>query len=123
MASVNGEVLEDGYNMYSSTNSFNIMASGYIPMDGTLNGSNTRFGTYYGTSLYSIVATGYAAFNYPGGGGTFTSYTIHYHKRAYSVTLSQYVEWDTTYADGAYPGGGTINPSNGIILYSWVTSP
>ena len=119
MASFNGELVQDGSVANFSTFFFDTRLPGYIIQ----NSNNPLLTTYYSNVIFSTVAGGYAAFNYPGGGGTFTSYTIHYHKRTYSNTLVQYVEWDTTYPDGAYPGGGSLSPPNGIILYSWVTTP
>jgi hypothetical protein len=48
--------------------------------------------------------------------------THHYRKRAWRNS-SAYVEWETTSPDGAYPGGGTLDPPLGTILYQWTTTP
>ena len=54
-----------------------------------------------------------------GGGGT-TAVT-HYHKRAWRSETPGYVYWDTTNPDEAYPGGGTLTPATGVILFKWTT--
>lgn len=45
----------------------------------------------------------------------------NYHKRAWRTESAAYVEWDTTSPTGAYPGGGTLDPPLGVILYQWTT--
>jgi len=41
-----------------------------------------------------------------------------YYKRAYRTESLAYVYWDTTDASGAYPGGGTLYPLLGMVLYT-----
>lgn len=45
----------------------------------------------------------------------------HYHKRSWRAETPGYVYWDTTDPDEAYPGGGTLTPATGVVLYKWVT--
>ena len=59
-----------------------------------------------------------------GGGGptppTPVVTTIIYHLRAWRTESAAYVEWDTNSQSSAYPGGGTLDPPNGIVLYQRV---
>lgn len=54
-------------------------------------------------------------------GGSGPTPTYHYHKRAWRNESGAFVEWDTTTPTGAYPGGGTLDPPLGAILYQWTT--
>lgn len=45
----------------------------------------------------------------------------HYHKRAWRAESSAYVVWDTTDPVEAYPGGGTLTPALGVVVYTWTT--
>lgn len=45
----------------------------------------------------------------------------HYHKRGWRVESAEFVEWDSTTRDAPYPGGGTVEPAVGTVLYRWVT--
>jgi len=47
--------------------------------------------------------------------------TNHYHKRGWRTESSEYVEWDSTDRNAPYPGGGTVEPSVGVVVYQWVT--
>lgn len=47
--------------------------------------------------------------------------TNHYHKRGWRTESSAYVEWETTDRNTPYPGGGTVDPPVGTIVYQWVT--
>jgi hypothetical protein len=47
--------------------------------------------------------------------------TTHYHKRAWRTESSAFVEWETTDLSGAYPGGGTLEPTLGAIVYWWTS--
>jgi hypothetical protein len=53
------------------------------------------------------------------GGGEGPLQTLYYHKRAWSTTLGSYVVWDTVTPNDEYPGGGTVYPLSGVILYTW----
>jgi hypothetical protein len=52
-------------------------------------------------------------------GGEGPLQTLYYHKRAWSTTLGSYVVWDTVTPNDEYPGGGTVYPLSGVILYTW----
>lgn len=46
--------------------------------------------------------------------------TIRYRKRAWrSDAPAGYVEWETTDPNAAYPGGGTLDPPLGVVLFKW----
>lgn len=45
----------------------------------------------------------------------------HYMKRSWRLESSAYVTWETTDPIDPYPGGGTLDPPLGTILYQWTT--
>jgi len=47
--------------------------------------------------------------------------TNHYHKRGWRVESDDYVEWDSTDRNTPYPGGGTVEPAVGTVVFQWVT--
>jgi hypothetical protein len=47
--------------------------------------------------------------------------TNHYHKRGWRTESNDYVEWESTDRNSPYPGGGTIDPAVGTVVYQWVT--
>ncbi len=47
--------------------------------------------------------------------------TNHYHKRGWRTESSAYVEWESTDRNTPYPGGGTVEPVVGVVIYQWVT--
>jgi len=47
--------------------------------------------------------------------------TNHYHKRGWRTESNAYVEWESTDRNTPYPGGGTVEPVVGTIIYQWVT--
>lgn len=64
-----------------------------------------------------------AVMNLGGGGTPAPTTTTHYHKRAWRTESAAYVTWDTTSATTPYPGGGTLSPTLGVVMYTWVTTP
>lgn len=58
---------------------------------------------------------------YTWGGSAPPPVVHHYHKRAWRTETPGFVTWDTTDPVGAYPGGGTLDPPLGVILYQWTT--
>lgn len=47
--------------------------------------------------------------------------TNHYHKRGWRTESNDYVEWESTDRNTPYPGGGTVEPAVGRVIYQWVT--
>jgi hypothetical protein len=47
--------------------------------------------------------------------------TNHYHKRGWRTESADYVEWETIDRNTPYPGGGTVEPVVGTVIYQWVT--
>lgn len=47
--------------------------------------------------------------------------TNHYHKRGWRTESNDYVEWESTDRNTPYPGGGTVEPVVGTVIYQWVT--
>ena len=47
--------------------------------------------------------------------------TNHYHKRGWRTESNDYVEWDSTNRNDPYPGGGTVEPAVGTVVFQWVT--
>ena len=48
--------------------------------------------------------------------------TTRYRKRAWrSDAPAGYVEWEATDPNAAYPGGGTLDPPLGVVLFKWTT--
>lgn len=47
--------------------------------------------------------------------------TNHYHKRGWRTESNAYVEWESTDRNTPYPGGGTVEPAVGAVVYQWVT--
>lgn len=48
--------------------------------------------------------------------------TNHYHKRGWRTESNAYVEWESTNRNSLYPGGGTVEPEVGIVVFQWVTT-
>jgi hypothetical protein len=48
--------------------------------------------------------------------------TNHYHKRGWHTESNAYVEWESTDRETPYPGGGTVEPAVGTVVFQWVTT-
>lgn len=70
----------------------------------------------YQTSNFEILASGSYSQSDP-----LVVVTNHYHKRGWRTESNAYVEWETTARSTPYPGGGTVEPSVGAVMYQWTT--
>ena len=93
--------------------------------------------SYSGNSIYVIILAGYALpiitvnddntiFHQPISGwcsemDSRVTITNHYHKRGWRTESDDYVEWDSTGRNDPYPGGGTVEPVVGTVVFQWVT--
>jgi hypothetical protein len=48
--------------------------------------------------------------------------TNHYHKRGWRTESDAYVEWESTDRNTPYPGGGTVEPAVGTVVFQWTTT-
>jgi hypothetical protein len=46
----------------------------------------------------------------------------HYHKRGWHTESNAYVEWESTDRNTPYPGGGTVEPAVGTVVFQWTTT-
>jgi hypothetical protein len=70
----------------------------------------------YSTSEMAVVQTGWYSQTDP-----LVVITNHYHKRGWRTESNAYVEWESTDRNTPYPGGGTVEPVVGTVIYQWVT--
>lgn len=95
--------------------------------------------SYTSTYVFRIIADAYAlpALEHPNASGSVLRQAVpgwysqmdgkevrvkHYHKRGWRTESNDYVEWETTDRDTPYPGGGTVDPPTGAVVYQWVTT-
>ena len=72
---------------------------------------------YESTAHMSVVASGWYSQT-----DSLVVITNHYHKRGWRTESNDYVEWESTDRNSPYPGGGTVEPAVGIIIFQWTTS-
>ena len=110
MADFDGEYISDtNRNTTSSLPTFEVLATGN--MDVSL---ITR--TNSGTANFELTSVGWYSQMDP-----LVVVTNHYHKRGWRTESSAYVDWETTDRNTPYPGGGTVEPAVGTVVYQWTT--